>query len=116
VAIAGGATYGGRWPAIVMEGTGVGLAGQALAGLIVRRTPLLIVSSHTATLGIRAPHDNIACMVNEPILRALHVPAATITHLRDADLIIRESQRSGKVLKSPVAVLVPPYIMNESIA
>jgi thiamine pyrophosphate-dependent acetolactate synthase large subunit-like protein len=116
VAIASGAAYGGRWPVIVMEGTGVGLAGQALAGLIVRRSPLLIVSSHPEALGIRAPHDNIACMVNEPILRALHIPASVVTHLRDADLIIRESQRSAKVLKGPVAVLVPPYVMNESPA
>jgi hypothetical protein len=39
---------------------------------------------------------------------------AIVMHLGDADLVIRESQRSAKVLKSPVAVLVPPYVMNES--
>jgi sulfopyruvate decarboxylase TPP-binding subunit len=114
VAIAAGAAYGGRSPAIVMEGTGVGLAGQALAGLIVRRNPLLIVSSHPEALGIRAPHDNIACMVNEPILRALHITSAVLTHLRDAGVVIGEAQRAAQVLKGPVAVLVPPYVMNEA--
>jgi thiamine pyrophosphate-dependent acetolactate synthase large subunit-like protein len=113
IAIASGAAYGGRWPAIIMEGTATGLSGLALAGLIVRRTPLLIVSSHTAVLGIRAPHDDIACMTNEPILRALNIPVAVIQHLDEAALVIRESQRAGRVLLSPVAVVVPPYVMSE---
>ena len=114
IAIASGAAYGGRWPAIIMEGTATGLSGLALAGLIVRRTPLLIVASHTAVLGIRAPHDDIACMTNEPILRALNIPVAVVHHLADAALVIRESQQAARVLMSPVAVAVPPYVMNET--
>jgi len=114
IAIASGAAYGGRWPAIIMEGTATGLSGLALAGLIVRRTPLLIVASHTAVLGIRAPHDDIACMTNEPILRALNIPVAVMHHLADAALVIRESQQAARVLMSPVAVAVAPYVMNET--
>lgn len=116
VAIASGATYGGRSPVIVMEGTGVGLSGLILAASIVRRIPLLIISSHSESLGIRAPHNDIACMVNEPILRALNIHYAVLTHLRDASLIIRESQRSARVLKNPVAVVVPPYVMDETLS
>jgi thiamine pyrophosphate-dependent acetolactate synthase large subunit-like protein len=115
VAIASGATYGGRFPVIVMEGTGVGLSGLILAASIVRRIPLLIISSHSESLGIRAAHNDIACMVNEPILRALNIRYSVLAHLRDANLIIRESQRSAKVLKNPVAVVVPPYVMDETI-
>ena len=116
MAIASGATYGGRSPVIVMEGTGVGLSGLILAASIVRRIPLLIISSHSESLGIRAPHNDIACMVNEPILRALNIHYAVLTHLRDASLIIRESQRSARVLKNPVAVVVPPYVMDETLS
>jgi thiamine pyrophosphate-dependent acetolactate synthase large subunit-like protein len=116
VAIASGATYGGRFPVVVMEGTGVGLSGLILAASIVRRIPLLIISSHSESLGIRAPHNDIACMVNEPILRALNIHYAVLTHLRDASLIIRESQRSARVLKNPVAVVVPPYVMDETLS
>lgn len=115
VSIASGAAYAGRWPVLVMEGTGTGMAGLALAGLIVRRTPLLIISSHSQVLGIRAAHDNIACMVNEPILAALNIQTAVVRHASEAALVLREAQVSARVLKSPVAVVVPPYVMNEPL-
>jgi hypothetical protein len=52
-------------------------------------------------------------MVNEPILRALTIPLTVPTHLSDVPLVIRESQKSLKVLKKPVALVIPPYVMDE---
>jgi sulfopyruvate decarboxylase subunit beta len=114
VAIASGAAYSGRLPALVVEGTGVGLSGLILASTIVRRAPLLILSSHSQLMGIRQAHDNISTMVNEPILRALNIPCVALTHLSDAPVFIKESVRSAQVLKSPVGVAFPPYVMDEA--
>jgi thiamine pyrophosphate-dependent acetolactate synthase large subunit-like protein len=114
VAIAGGATAAGRWPVVAMEGTGVGLSGLALAHMIDRRAPILLLTSHSQILGIRAAHDNLACMVNEPILRALNIHTAVLTHLRDTRVVLRETMQAAKVLKQPVAVVVPPYVMHEA--
>jgi thiamine pyrophosphate-dependent acetolactate synthase large subunit-like protein len=113
VAIAGGAAAAGRWPVVVMEGSGVGMSGLSLGHMLERRAPMLILSSHSENLGFRAAHDNISCIVNEPILRALHVRTTVLAHRRDAGLVIRESMRSARVLKQPVAVVVPPYVMHE---
>jgi len=114
VAIASGAAYAGRLPAVVVEGTGVGLSGLILASTIVRRAPVLILGSHSNVMGIRQAHDNISSMVNEPIMRALNIPVAVLAHLSDAPIFIKESARSAQVLKSPVGVSVPPYVMDEA--
>jgi phosphonopyruvate decarboxylase len=114
VAIAGGATAAGRWPVVAMEGTGVGLSGLALAHMIDRRAPILLLTSHSQVLGIRAAHDNLACMVNEPILRALNIHTTVLSHLRDTRVVLRETMQAAKVLKQPVAVVVPPYVMHEA--
>lgn len=114
IAIASGAAYAGRLPALVVEGTGVGLSGLILASTMVRRAPVLILGSHSQVMGIRQAHDNISAMVNEPILRSLNIPCTVLTHLSDARVFIRESARSAQVLKSPVGVAVPPYVMDEA--
>jgi thiamine pyrophosphate-dependent acetolactate synthase large subunit-like protein len=114
IAIASGAAYAGRLPALVVEGTGVGLSGLILASTMVRRAPVLILGSHSQVMGIRQAHDNISAMVNEPILHSLNIPCTVLTHLSDARVFIRESARSAQVLKSPVGVAVPPYVMDEA--
>jgi len=114
VAIASGAIYGGHRAVMVMEGTGVGLSGEALGQMILRRVPLLVISSHSETFGIRNPWDNISAMANEPVLRALNIHTAVLTHLRDAQLFIRESLRTAEVMKAPAAIVVPPYVMDEA--
>jgi sulfopyruvate decarboxylase TPP-binding subunit len=116
VAIASGAAYAGRLPALVCEGTGVGLSGLILASTIVRRAPVVILGSHSNVMGIRQAHDNISSMVNEPIMRALNIPVAVLSHLSDAKVFIKESARSAQVLKSPVGVAVPPYVMDEAVS
>lgn len=115
IAIANGAAYVGYLPAFVCEGTGVGMSALILAAAIVRRAPLLVLSSHPRLLGIRQDHDDIACMTNEPILNALNIPCAVLNHLADAQQVIRASVRSAEVLKSPVAVAIPPHVMEETV-
>src|SRR5262249_28029082 len=114
VAIASGAALAGRKPAVLIEGTGIGMAGLALAGLIVRRTPLLLVSSHSEALGMRASYDDIACLVNEPLLRALGIPTVALRHLDEAPLLIAESHKTALLRRAPAAIVIPPYVMAEA--
>jgi thiamine pyrophosphate-dependent acetolactate synthase large subunit-like protein len=111
IAIAGGAAHAGRKPAVIMEGTGIGFSGLVIAHEILSRVPMLILSSHSQEMGIRLPHNDIATMVNEPLLRALNVHTVVLRHLADAELYINESQRSARVLRQPAAVVIPPHVM-----
>ena len=115
IAIAGGAAAAGRRAAVVMEGTGIGFSGLILAHEILNRVPMVILSSHSHEMGIRLPHNDVAAMVNEPVLDALRIHKVVLRHLADAELYIGESQRSAEVLKQPVAVVIPPHVMAERL-
>ena len=114
ISIAAGAAHAGRSPAILMEGTGIGFSGLVLAHEVLSRVPLLILASHSQEMGIRLPHNDVATMVNEPILKAMGLHTVVLRHLSDAELYLRESQRSARVLKQPVAVVIPPHVMAEA--
>ena len=114
IAIAGGAAAAGRRVAVVMEGTGIGFSGLILAHEILNRVPMVILSSHSKEMGIRLPHNDVAAMVNEPVLDALGIHKVVLRHLADAELYIAESQRSAEVLKQPVAIVIPPHVMAEA--
>ena len=115
IAIAGGASAAGYKPAIIMEGTGIGFSGLAIAHEILARVPMLILSSHSHEMGIRLPHNDLATMVNEPVLRALNIHTVVLRHLSDAKLYIGESQRSASVLRQPAAVVIPPHVVAEPV-
>lgn len=115
IAIAAGAVHAGRRAAVIMEGTGIGFSALVLAHEILTRVPILMISSHSQEMGIRLPHNDIATMVNEPILKALGLHTVVLRHLQDAHLYITESQRSAAVLKQPAAVVIPPHVMAEGV-
>ncbi len=114
VAIAGGALHGGRQAVLSIEGNGVGFSGLALSQATFQRVPLLLIASHSRLFGIRLPWDHSATTVNEPILHALNIHTAMLTHLSDARVFIRESLRAAKVMRAPAAIVVPPYVMEET--
>jgi thiamine pyrophosphate-dependent acetolactate synthase large subunit-like protein len=113
VAIASGAYYGGLSSAIIIEGSGIGFSGLALALSIVRRTPTFIISSHSESLGVRFDYDTTSRLTNEPILRALHIPYVVLTRAEDAPGLIRESIHQMNILKMPVGLVIPPYVMSD---
>jgi sulfopyruvate decarboxylase subunit beta len=113
VAIAGGIAVGGGVPALVVEGTGIGMSALALASLIVRGRPLVIISSHSRVLGVRTPWNDQAAMVNEPVLDALGIPVTVLEDRSRADLIMRETVRSARIFRKPAAIVIPPYLMDD---
>jgi sulfopyruvate decarboxylase subunit alpha len=112
VAIAMGAFLGGRWPVLLTEGSGIGLAGLILARGIVQRTPLLILASHNRALGERHDYHAATRRVAEPLLEALHIPYVVVPNGREAPLMIREAQLSVRGDRRPVAVLFPRHTLH----
>jgi sulfopyruvate decarboxylase subunit alpha len=112
IAIAMGAYLGGKKPAMIMEGSGYGLSGLVLArpGLI-QRMPLLIVSSHTATLGEIHDYHGETRFVVEPILNALGIPHMLVMDIGQARTIIREAQMTVEGQQVPFAVILPRHIL-----
>lgn len=112
VAIASGAHLGGRSAAVVFEGTGIGMSASALAGLITRQMPILIVSSHSAALGIRKPWDEIAMLANEPVLRSLGISVAVLDDRSRARVVMADSVGESGITGKPCAVVLPPMVMD----
>jgi sulfopyruvate decarboxylase TPP-binding subunit len=112
VAIAMGAFFGGRWPVLLTEGSGLGLSGLILARGIVQRTPLLILASHNSALGERHDYHAATRRVTEPLLDALHIPYVVVANGADAPLLIREAQLSVRGERRPVAVLFPRHSLH----
>jgi thiamine pyrophosphate-dependent acetolactate synthase large subunit-like protein len=113
VAIASGAYFGGLWPALVLEGSGIGLSALNLALCLQRRTPLLLVPSHSEALGARFDYDAGACLTTEPLLRALGIPYVVLGRVEDAPVVVRESVQAMQVLKKPMGVVIPPYLLSD---
>jgi sulfopyruvate decarboxylase TPP-binding subunit len=112
IAIAMGAFFGGRWPVLLTEGSGLGLSGLILARGIVQRTPLLILASHNSALGERHDYHAATRRVTEPLLDALHIPYVVVMKGADAPLLIREAQLSVRGERRPVAVLFPRHSLH----
>ena len=112
IAIAMGAYLGGKKPAMIMEGSGYGLSGLVLArpGLL-QRMPLLILSSHTSTLGEIHDYHGETRFVAEPILNALGIPHMLLMDIGQARTIIREAQMTIEGQLIPFAVLLPRHIL-----
>ena len=109
VAMAMGAFLGGRWSAIMMEGSGLGLSGLILARGIVQRTPLLILASHNSALGELHDYHAATRLVTEPTLRGLNIPYVVVPDGRAAPRLIREAQLTVRGQLTPVALLFPRH-------
>ena len=109
VAMATGAWLGGRWPVVLMEGSGLGMSGLILARAIAQRTPLLILASHNSALGEQHDYHAATRLVTEPTLRALNIPYVVVMDGHDAPRLIREAQLTVRGQLLPVALLFPRH-------
>lgn len=110
VATAMGAAFAGRRPAVLMEGSGIGYAGLALArAAAVNRAEVLLVVGHTPVLGERF-HYHAATLACLGILDALGIPSCVLPDAGQAGLVFREIMKTMSGQRTPVAVLVPRYV------
>ncbi len=95
-----------------MEGSGYGLCPGVLARPgFVQRMPVLIISSHTATMGEMTDSHSESKYLCEPILRALNIPHHLLMDINQAKLIIREAQATIEGQLISFAILLPRHIL-----
>ena len=112
VAVAMGGFLGGKKSAVIMEGSGYGLCPGVLARPgFVQRMPVLIISSHTATLGEMTDSHSESKYLCEPILRALNIPHFLLMDINQAKLVIREAQATIDGQLISFAILLPRHIL-----
>jgi sulfopyruvate decarboxylase TPP-binding subunit len=77
---------------------------------MVQRMPLLIISSHTSSLGEQSYSHSESRLVIEPIIRALGIPYTILMRMEDAKMLIKEAQVMVEGQTFPAAVLIPRHI------
>jgi sulfopyruvate decarboxylase TPP-binding subunit len=112
VAIASGAYMVGRRPAVFMEGLGVGMSATILVRCVLQRTPMLMIASHSSTLGERYDYHAPARLVTEPVLRALNIPYQVAQHAGEVKTLVVEGHHTVRGQKTPLAILLPPHVMR----
>lgn len=114
IAVAVGAYLAGRTPVALMEGSGLGYCGLILTRALVQRTPVLVLASHTPALG--EPHDYHAAsrLVGEGLARGLGLPHAIVPETRLLRPMTAAALETMRGQKTPVCLLVPPYVMRSA--
>jgi sulfopyruvate decarboxylase subunit alpha len=110
IAIAMGASLGGKTPVALMEGSGLGLSGLILARGLVQRTPLLLLIGHAHALGGQFDYHAATRLVGEATLNGLGIPHVTIMEPSTIEIAVREALLTIKGQRVPVALLVPRHI------
>src|SRR5581483_1905863 len=115
VAMGVGAYLGGRVPAAMMEGSGVGYCGLILARAQIQRTPVLLLVGHNRIFGEAFDYHGATRLAAEGVLRGLDIPhhilteRASIAELAEAAVVTLLGQ------KTCVALLVPPFLFQEHV-
>ena len=112
ISMAIGASLAGRRSVVMMEGSGIGLSGLALARGILQRNGMMLFVAHNTTFGEQYDYHGATRLVAEPILEALHIPYHVLLEVEDAPMIIREAQKTIEGQGTPVAILFPRHVIR----
>ena len=112
VAIAAGAWLGGKKSIMVMEGSGLRVASEALARLgIDIGIPVLMLMSYRGCIGDGNWWAVNQGVVMEPLLKALRIPYCLIEKEQDIEGVIRRAVRTIEASKYHVAILISGDIL-----
>lgn len=112
MAIAAGASLGGKTPMVLMEGSGYGTSIYVLSRLgLMHHMSWLIMSSHAGGLGELGFYHWDIRLTAEPLLSTLLIPHCTIQRIDEAETLITEAQLTVEGQKVPMAVLLPHHIL-----
>jgi phosphonopyruvate decarboxylase len=112
VGVAAGAWFGGRRPVVLMQNSGLGTSLNALASLsLMYGLPVLLVVTWRGFGGKDAPEHILTGEISPKLLELLGVPYRVLaSDSLDADLAWAAAEMDAR--RSPVAVLVPPKIVE----
>ena len=74
---------------------------------------LLIVSSHTASLGESTDYHAVTRTVTFPMLTALNVQSVVLDDIKDARRVFKQAQMTVKGQMVPVCISLPRHILWE---
>jgi sulfopyruvate decarboxylase TPP-binding subunit len=112
VAIAAGAALAGRTPAVLMEGSGLGLSGLILARTIIHHVPLLIVASHNRLLGEARSFHAATNLAAEATLTGLGIPHLLVTDRDRLAELVEQAAVTAAAQRVVVGLLIPPHVMG----
>jgi sulfopyruvate decarboxylase subunit alpha len=113
VAMAAGAWLAGRRSAILMEGSGVGLAGLILARCQIQRTPLLVIASHGLALGEPFDYHGATRLAGVGVLGGLNIPSVVVHDPRLLGVSVEQAAVTVQGQRSIVGVFVPDFVMDQ---
>jgi len=113
IAIAGGIFLGGGLAVALMEGSGIGYSALILARLLLQRTPVVLVGSHNLALGEAHDYHGATRLAASAVLEGLHIPHVVATDGRRLGSLVEQTAVTARGQRTPVAVLVPDYVMDE---
>ena len=112
MAIAAGASLGGKKPMVLMEGSGYGTSIYVLSRLgLMHHMSWLIMSSHAGGLGELGYYHWDIRITAEPLLSKLLIPHCAIQRIEEAETLVTEAQLTVEGQKVPFAVLLPHHIL-----
>ena len=106
VGLASGAFLAGRWPAVLMQNSGLGYCLNALASLnLIYRVPLLLLVGYRGYQGKDAPEHRVMGAHCEALLQEVGIPVL----LPDADQItgaVAQADAAMRAERIPVALMI----------
>ena len=116
VGVAAGAWFGGRRPVVLMQNSGLGTSLNALASLsLMYGLPALLVVTWRGFGGQDAPEHILTGEISPRLLELLGVPYRVLAAgSLDADLAWAAREMDAR--RSPVALLVPPRVVETGAA
>ena len=112
VAIAVGAYLGGKLPAVLMEGSGIGYCGLILARALLQRTPCLLLVSHNRVLGERFDYHGATRIVGEGVIGGLGIPYFVIHESRLIRPSVRGALETVQGQKTPICLFIPSHVLH----
>jgi sulfopyruvate decarboxylase TPP-binding subunit len=113
VAMAAGAYLAGKLPVVVMEGSGIGYSGLILARLLVARTPVLILASHSRVLGEPYDYHLAGSLSGEGVLKGLNIPFQVVDDVNRVSQVVKEALVTVRGQKTVVGLLFAPYVLED---
>jgi phosphonopyruvate decarboxylase len=116
VGLAAGAWLAGRTPMVLMQNSGLGTSLNALVSLsLLYRLPALLLVSWRGHEGKDAPEHLLMGEISPSLLTLIGIPHRVLTAESAADAIAWGRAESER-LSQPVALLLPPGILETGVA
>ena len=112
VGLASGATLSGRWPAVLMQNSGLGYCLNALTSLnLIYRIPLLLVVGFRGYQGKDAPEHEVMGRHGEAILKEVGIPV-WIPEPETLSEAIGQADAGMRKDRIPAAIFIRPGVLG----